>query len=45
MSSNIDGSDIISVGPNVYGLHSPDECMDLDSVEQFFDIIKELLSK
>ena len=45
ISSNIPGIDIISVGPNVYSLHSPDERMDLDSVETLFRILKEFLSK
>ena len=45
ISSNIPDMDIISVGPNVYSLHSPDECMDLDSVETLFAVLKEFLLK
>jgi dipeptidase D len=44
ISAKIPDADIISVGPNVYSLHSPDESMDLDSVETLFSVIKELLS-
>ena len=36
--------DIISCGPIVLNLHSPEECMDIASFERFFTVIKKLLS-
>ncbi len=45
IKSQIPDIDIISVGPNVFDLHSPDESLDLDSVEQFAKILEKTLSK
>ncbi len=37
--------DIIAVGPDMIGIHSPDERLELNSVETIFKIIVEVLSK
>jgi dipeptidase D len=37
--------DIIAVGPDAYGIHSPDEALNLDTVTSIFEIIKDVLSK
>jgi len=37
--------DMISCGPRVTDLHSPDEAMDIESFERFFSIIIEILAK
>ncbi len=36
--------DIISVGPNMKGIHSPDEALDLASSERFMELIARLLA-
>ena len=36
--------DIISCGPIVLNLHSPEECMDIKSFERFFSVINKLIS-
>jgi len=42
--AKIPDMDIISVGPNAFGIHSPDEALDLDSVEVLASVIEEILS-
>ena len=44
IKSQIPDIDIISVGPNMFDIHSPDEALDLDSVEQFAKILEKTLS-
>ena len=41
--SHLPDMDIISVGPNLHDLHSPDESLELDSVEVFWKTIVRLL--
>jgi len=44
IKAKIPDMDIISVGPNAFGIHSPDEALDLDSVEVLASVIEEILS-
>ncbi len=44
IKDQIPDMDVISVGPNAYGIHSPDEALDLDSVEVWAEVIKEMLA-
>ena len=37
--------EMISFGPNIYGAHSPDEKVQVSSVEKFWGYLKEVLSK
>lgn len=37
--------DIISIGPNIYNAHTPQEKLDIESVERTFQYIKALLQK
>lgn len=37
-------TDIISIGPDLSGVHSPEEAMDLDSVEGFWKVLERFLS-
>ncbi len=41
--SNIPDMDIISVGPTMHDIHSPDEALDLDSTEVFWKTIVRLI--
>ena len=41
--SHLPDMDIISVGPNLHDLHSPDEALELDSVEVFWKTVVRLL--
>jgi dipeptidase D len=41
--SHLPDMDIISVGPNLHDLHSPDESLELDSVEVFWKTVVRLL--
>ncbi len=41
--SNLPDIDIISIGPDMYAIHSPDERLDLDSVEVFWKTLKALI--
>jgi len=43
IKSHIPNMDMISIGPNMEGIHSPDEALDLDSFERFWILIKEML--
>ena len=36
--------DIMSLGPNAYGCHTPEEKLDLDSFDFFYGLLKELVS-
>ncbi len=44
IKAQIPDMDIISVGPNELDIHSPDEALDLDSVEQLAKIIEKTLA-
>ena len=43
IKSHIPNMDMISIGPDMKGIHSPDEALDLDSFERFWKLIKEML--
>ncbi len=43
ISEAVPDMDIISVGPNVYDLHSPDERLEKASFERFFTVIKTVI--
>lgn len=42
-ASKKQGMDMISVGPTLRAVHSPDEAVDIDSVDKFWSFIKELV--
>ena len=44
IKSKLDDMDIISVGPNMYNIHTPDEALDLASVARVFEVIKAVLT-
>ena len=37
--------DIISIGPNISGAHSPEEKVEIESVQRVYDYLKELLKE
>lgn len=39
------GLDIVSFGPNIFNPHSPTEYAEIDSVERFYDYLKETLKR
>ena len=39
------GMDMISVGPTMHGVHSPEERLSISSVGRFYDYLKEALSR
>ena len=41
--SNIPDMDIISIGPTMYDIHSPNEALDLSSFEIFWKTIEQLI--
>lgn len=43
--SHVPGMDIITVGPKVEGIHTPQEIMDLASFDRTYAVLKELLSR
>lgn len=43
ISSKIPGIDIISIGPNLFDIHSPDEKMEIASVERTWKLLLEML--
>ena len=43
ISANLPDMDIISIGPTMYDIHSPDESLDLDSVELFWKTVERLI--
>lgn len=43
IKSNIPYMDIISIGPDMRGIHSPDEELDLDSFARLWDTIEDML--
>ncbi len=44
IASKVAGMDMISVAPTVHDLHSPDEALDLDSMELFWRTLAELVA-
>ena len=45
ISSKLPDMDMISVGPDMFDIHSPDEALDLESVEIFWKILEKLVEK
>lgn len=45
IKSRIPEMDIISVGPNMRNIHTPDEALDLDSCARLFEVLKAVLSE
>lgn len=45
IKSRISEMDIISVGPNMRNIHTPDEALDLDSCARLFEVLKAVLSE
>ena len=45
IKSRISEMDIISVGPNMRNIHTPDEALDLDSCGRLFEVLKAVLSE
>ena len=43
ISSHLPDMDMISIGPDMKDIHSPDEALDLDSVEEFWKILEALI--
>ena len=43
--SKVPDMDMISIGPDMVDIHSPDETLDLESVEIFFKTLKRLIEK
>ncbi|MBQ8213209.1 MAG: aminoacyl-histidine dipeptidase [Clostridia bacterium] len=43
ISSKLPDMDIISIGPDMFDIHSPDEALDLDSVEAFWKTLERLI--
>lgn len=41
----IPGADVISFGPTIQGAHSPDERIEIETVERFYDLLKSILKK
>ena len=44
-SELVDGLDMVSIGPDIYGAHSPDETLYLDSIPKIWHLLEELLSQ
>lgn len=42
-SDNIKDIDIVSIGPNIYGAHTPDERMEVNSVEKTWNLLLKIL--
>ena len=45
IKSRIPEMDIISIGPNMRNIHTPDEALDLDSCARLFEVLKAVLSE
>ena len=43
LSSKMSGMDIISIGPNMHDIHSPDEALELSSTEIFCQTLVRLM--
>jgi len=43
--ANLPGLDPVSIGPTMYGVHTPDEKLDLASTERFFRLIADVLER
>lgn len=45
LGQNYPDMDMISFGPNIYGAHSPDECVSISSVIKYWKLVKETLKE
>jgi dipeptidase D len=45
IASKIDDLDVISIGAELYALHSPEECVVIPSVEIIWNVVKDILAK
>ncbi|MFX0070359.1 MAG: cytosol nonspecific dipeptidase, partial [Candidatus Hermodarchaeota archaeon] len=45
LKTNFPELDMITIGPTIEALHSPDERLDVESVETFWNILVHLLNK
>lgn len=45
LSSKMSGMDIISIGPNMHDIHSPDEHLDLASCERIWNVLLETIKQ
>jgi len=43
IGKNFEGMDMVSVGPDVKGAHSPDERMNIKTVKYFYDLVADML--
>ena len=43
--ANLPGLDPVSIGPTMYGVHTPDERMDLASCERVYRLVKDVLKR
>lgn len=43
IASKVPDMDMISIGPSMFNIHSPDEALDLDSVELFWKTVERLI--
>ncbi len=43
IASHLPDMDMISIGPDMKDIHSPDEALDLDSVEEFWKVLAEMI--
>ena len=41
----IAGLDMISFGPTITGAHSPDEMVNIETVQKFYELLKGILKK
>jgi len=42
-TQNIKGADVVSIGPNIYGAHTPEERMDIKSVDETWEWLLKIL--
>lgn len=42
-ADNIEGLDVVSIGPNIYGAHTPEEKMEIESVGKTWDLLLKTL--
>ena len=45
IKSRIPDMDIISIGPNMRNIHTPDEALELESCERLFEVLKTVLAE
>jgi dipeptidase D len=45
LGGHLPGMDMISFGPNIHGAHSPDECVQISSVQKFWSYLLQVLQE